>query len=265
MYWRAKNSYRAFEGDILDTGESRRIARMANPELWTEWKSPPQNILIPDELDAARGFNRFYGMPATYHAGIYWGFLWAFKLNTDIWTELAFSRDGIDFARMPERPKLIELGPSGAWDDGMVFGGPDWIEVGDEWWIYYAGHDGPHESKERQPGIGLVKLRKEGFISMRGPAGGGVICTRQIKWPGGQLLVNADAHAGELKVRISGERRKPLPGFDYADCEPFTGDKVAHEVTWKGTSIEALKGQVVRLEFFLKDADLYTFRAAKNP
>lgn len=261
MYCRDKTAYRTFQGDILDTGESRRIARMASPELWTAWKSKPQNILIPDEQDMARGFNRFYGMPTTYHAGIYWGILWCFKLNTDIWTELAWSRDGINFERFPGRPKLIELGKPGAWDDGMVIGGPDWIEMGGEWWMYYSGWDGPHESRERNVGIGLLKLRKEGFISMRGPRGGGVICTRLLRWPGGKLAVNADAHAGELKVRVSDERRKPLAGFDYADCVAFTGDSVAHEVAWKAKAIDSLKGRVIRLEFRLKDADLYTFRS----
>jgi hypothetical protein len=61
---------------------------------------------------------------------------------------------------------------------------------------------------------------------------------------------------------VSDELRKPLPGFDYADCKPFTCDSVAHEVTWKEKTIGSLKGQVIRLEFLLKDADLYTFRAA---
>lgn len=96
---------------------------------------------------------------------------------------------------------------------------------------------------------------------MRGPAGGGVICTRQIKWPGGKLHVNADARAGELKVRVSGERRKPLPGLDYADCRPFTGDNVAQEITWREKSLDELKDQVIRLEFLLKNSDLYAFRA----
>ena len=33
--------------------------------------------------------------------------------------------------------------------------------------------------------------------------------------------LNADAHAGESQVRVSGDRREPLPGFDYADGQPF--------------------------------------------
>ncbi len=262
MFCRAKHIYRTFRGDIIDTGASRRVARMTSNELWTLWDAEPQNILIPDELDEAAGFNFFYGMPTRYYAGIYWGFLWPFKMNTDIHTELAWSRDGIHFDRLPSRPKLIERGPDGSWDDGMVFSGYRWVEVDDEWWLYYAGWDGPHGTTDRSPGIGLVKLRKEGFISMRGPTGGGVVCTRKIKWPGGRLFVNADAQHGELKVRVTDAKRKFLAGFDYDDCRAFSGNSVAHEVTWKEKSLESLSGATIRFEFYLRDADLYTFHSA---
>ncbi len=262
MFCRAKHIYRTFRGDILDTGASRRVARMSSPNLWTLWDSSPQNILVPDGKDEEAGFNFFYGMPTRYHAGIYWGFLWPFKMNSDIHSELAWSRDGFQFDRLPERPKLIERGADGAWDDGMVFSGYRWVEVGDQWWIYYAGWDGPHGTSDRSPGIGLVKLRKEGFISMRGPRSGGVVCTRRIVWPGGALLVNADASGGEVKVRVTDAKRKSIPGFDYDDCTPFQKDDVAHEIAWKEGSMNALAGRNVRLEFFLKSADLFTFRAS---
>ena len=49
---------------------------------------------MPDEVDAAREFNYFYGMPVHHHAGIYWGFLWVFQMNDPIHTELVTSRDG---------------------------------------------------------------------------------------------------------------------------------------------------------------------------
>ncbi len=109
--------------------------------------------------------------------------------------------------------------------------------------------------------MGLAKLRKEGFISMRGPAGGGVLCTRRLVWPGGKLVINADAHDGELRVRISDDRRKVIPGFDYTDCVTFQGNDVAHEISWQDLAIESLTGKVIRLEIFLKNADIFTFRA----
>ena len=269
MFCRAKDRYLAgAAGDVIDgardvraAGESRRIARMSGKDLWQPWSGLPESILLPDELDMQRGFNRFYGMNAKRYAGVFFGFVWPFKLNTDIVTELTWSRDGWNWQRFPTRPRVFELGADGAWDDGMIFGSADWVEAGDEWWFYYSASDGPHESRERKAGIGLATIRKEGFISVHGPRGGGVVCTRQIKWPGGKLIVNADAREGELQVRVSGSKRKPLPGFDYADGQPFTGDSVAHEIKWKEKSLDSLRGQIVRLEFFLKNADLYSFRA----
>ena len=127
MFCRAKHIYRTFRGDMLDTGASRRVARMASKELWMQWESEPQNILLPDEVDAENGdFNFFYGMPTRYHAGLYWGFLWPFKMNSDIHAELAWSRDGICFHGLPSRLRLVEQGPKATWGDGMAFGSPFW-------------------------------------------------------------------------------------------------------------------------------------------
>ena len=70
MYCRAKHIYRTFKGAILDTGASRRVARMSAPALWTLWDSEPQNILVPDESDSEKNFNFFYGMPVRHYAGV---------------------------------------------------------------------------------------------------------------------------------------------------------------------------------------------------
>ena len=273
LYCRAKHIYRAGQkGGVLNTGASRRIARMASKELWTEWRSEPQTILIPDELDNREGFNFFYNMTAYRHAGIYWAFLGPFKWNTEVRSELAFSRDSIHFQRLPSRPQVLPLGADDSWDSDMIFPAYQWVEVGEEWWMYYSGWNGPHGVREnlekgiwRTGGIGLATIRKEGFISMRGPENGGVIATRKIRWPGGRLFINADARGGELKVRVSDSRRKPYPGLDYRDCAPFSGDEVSHEVKWEHRSIESLANQIVRLEFLLTRADLYTFRAGGGP
>jgi hypothetical protein len=278
MYLRAKDIYLAagqrggYEtielgdlGERLNTGQSRRgVARMASKDLWTQWSSRPQTIFVPDELDAETNYNFVYGMPVRYWAGIYWGFVQMFRMNDFMHVQLATSRDGIRFERLPTRPMLIEYGPDGAWDDTMHLACPNWIDVGDQWWLYYNGHDGPHETAQRDCGIGLAKFRKEGFVSLRGPAGGGVVCTRQIRWPGGSLAINADARQGELRVRVSDPLRKPVAGYNYEDCIPFTGDSVRQNVTWGGRSLDALKGQAVRLEFYLKNADLFTFCAVEK-
>ena len=175
LYCRAKDKYRAWGEHILDTGASRRVSRVANEELFSGWgeNGGPQTVLIPDERDNETHFNFFYGMPVRMHAGIYFaGFLEPFRMNDFIHTELTVSRDGINWLRFPQRKKLIEYGADGSWDDEMIFGSPSWVEVGDEWWIYYSGWDGPHGTPIRKGGIGLAKIRKEGFVSLRGPVGG---------------------------------------------------------------------------------------------
>ncbi len=266
MFCRSKHIYRAAgqTKEMISSGESRRgMSRMSSKELWTEWNVRPQTILMPDERDAELGYNYFMAMPVHRYAGIWWGHLAPFLWNDLYASEIAWSRDGWDFQRLPRHEQFIVLGPEGAWDHSMVVATARWAEVGDEWWFYYAGFDLPHDDpKGRKGGIGLATVRKEGFISQHGPKTGGVVCTRAILWPGGDLIVNADTHTGEMKVRISDELRKPIPGFNYGDMPAFKGDSVKHEVKWNGKSLDELKGKVVRLEFQLHDADLYTFRAA---
>jgi hypothetical protein len=91
-----------------------------------------------------------------------------------------------------------------------------------------------------------------------------VVVTRLIKWPGGDLFVNA-ASAGDsakLSVRVSDAIREPFEGFDHADCVPFPGDAVRHKVTWKGNqSLAEFEGKVVRLEIFLQNVELFTMVA----
>jgi hypothetical protein len=200
-------------------------------------------------------------MPTTVYAGVFFGFLWPFRWNDRIHTELAWSRDGIHFDRHPLRPRLVDYGPEGSWEDEMVFAS-NWVEMGDEWWIYYSGWDGPHGNRERASAIGLATIRREGFVSLRGPRNGGVVCTRSMVWPGGKLFVNAAAPKGQITVRVSDANRRVLAGFDHADCQAWQGDSTNAEITWKSQSIDQLKGQTIRLEFFIRDCDLYSFRAA---
>ena len=265
LFCRAKDTYRAFGSEMIDTGASRRIARLASKNFLTGWDSagPAQTILLPDERDHDTAFTFFYGMPVRRHAGVWFGFLEPFRMNDFIRSELATSRDGLHWQRFPGRDQLIELGPQGSWDDEMIFAAASWVEVGDEWWIYYSGWDGPHGITERTGAIGLARIRKEGFASLRGPQGGGVVVTRRLIWPGGPLLLNANCEGGELKVRVSDATRKPVEGFDYPQSEVFTGNAVRREIRWNNRSLDDLKGRELRLEFFLRDADLYTFTAGQ--
>jgi hypothetical protein len=97
-----------------------------------------------------------------------------------------------------------------------------------------------------------------------GPKNGGGIVTRLIRWPGGDLIVNADASGGELNVRVSDEKRHPVAGFDYSDRKAESVDSTGHLVRWGARSLDEMTGEIIRIEFSIRDADLYGFSAAKR-
>ncbi|NNE93361.1 MAG: hypothetical protein HKN23_17085, partial [Verrucomicrobiales bacterium] len=180
---RAKQIYRAFGDEMIDTGASRRVATMFSPKLWTDWleHSAPQTLLVPDERDGDHRY--FYGMPTVHRHGLAWGFLEVFRMNDLIHTEVVTSRDGAHWWRHADRPKLIEYGEDGTWDDTMTFTSPAWVAVGNHWYIYYSGWDGPHGTSEREGTIGLATCLRERIYSRRGSKSGGVVCTRTLTWP----------------------------------------------------------------------------------
>jgi hypothetical protein len=72
--------------------------------------------------------------------------------------------------------------------------------------------------------------------------------------------VNADAHAGELRVEVLDEAGKVMPAFSQANCIPVCADKTLQAVQWKdGKDLSALAGRPVKLRFHLKDSRLYAF------
>ena len=240
-------------------GNTRMISRMAGRDLWTEWDTMPVAVLIPDAGDA----ERFYGMPTLRYAGLYIGFLQHFHEHPQtLQVEVVFIRDGIRWERSPGRELWLPVGEAGSWDQGMVITGDRVIERGDEWWVYYSGNDGYHDSEARTSAIGVARMRKEGFVSVRAGAEESYVLTRPFHWPGGELALNARVEeGGSMEVRVTDLRRQTVPGFGYDDGTPFRGDAVRHPVRWGERRLAQLTGQLVRLEFRFAKVDLFGFVA----
>ena len=255
-------------GDVKKYGEglggnTRMISRLAGRDLWSELDTMPVSVIIPDQGDGMR----FYALPTFRYGGIYWGMLQHLNEGPQsMETELVTSRDGLNWNRpgtsRTGKPHLIAVGEPGTWDCGMVMSSDRIIEVGDEWWLYYAGYDGYHDSYERTAGIGLMKLRREGFISVRAGDSDSYLLTRPFHWPGGELSVNINASKGFLQARVTDQRRNTIDGFDYASSRSFEGDATRHRITWENGVINRLEGQLIRLELKFRNADLYSFTAA---
>ena len=105
-------------------------------------------------------------------------------------------------------------------------------------------------------------LRTDGFASVTAPWAGGEIITRPITFAGGALEINyRTSAAGSVRVEIQDAEGKPISDHALDNCQDIIGDEVERVVAWKhGADVNRLAGRTVRLRFFLKNADLYSFR-----
>lgn len=105
-------------------------------------------------------------------------------------------------------------------------------------------------------------LRIDGFVSVNAPYSGGELLTKPMTFDGKELVINySTSGVGSVKVEITDKDGKPISGFSLDDCPEIYGDEIKGVVRWKsGSDISSLAGQVVRLRFSLKDADLYSIR-----
>ncbi|MFN0195465.1 MAG: hypothetical protein ACKVT0_01865, partial [Planctomycetaceae bacterium] len=161
------------------------------------------------------------------------------------------------------------------WDWGTVspIFTPEPIIVNDEIWFYYTGIDAKNwwtwsgdppkldpNPKEPNKGIGLAKLRLDGFVSVDAGDEVGMLTTKPLVFLGDTLEINANADGGSLTIEAIDLDGNPIEGFSQADCDPITSDGVHHLASWKGNAdCHLLQARPIRLRFHLQKAKLYSF------
>ena len=106
--------------------------------------------------------------------------------------------------------------------------------------------------------IGKFKWRKDGFVSLRFPKEGGFITTKQCRYHGGPLTINADAAKGKISVQIADYDNVPFEGFSYDDCGEIVSDYVKHVLRYAQHKIDELAGRIIVLSIKGKDTHLYS-------
>lgn len=210
---------------------------------------------------------------------------------------LAYSRNGVTWTRVgkhgaipvrelnQDKPdwKEIALGavfvPYGEkdkdWDWGTVspIFTPEPIIVGDEHWFYYVGINAKNwwtwtgdppkldpNPKEPDKGVGLAKLRLDGFVSVNAGADEGTLTTKPLVFLGDTLEINANAADGSIRVEALDLDGKPIAGFTKENSDALTTDSVRHVASWKGQAdCHLLQGRPISLRFYLQNAQLYAF------
>ena len=278
-------------------GHLRRAVGLSTSKDFLNW-TPAETVYVPDERDdeLARArierlrdrllyvdgpewhLAQFYGLCGFPYEGIYLGLLWVFDISgwpaelerKPAWggedgvtqVELVCSRDLRRWRRVGDRELLIAAGPKGAWDGGLIHTTNRPVIKGDEIWIYYSGADRGHRKTvpPYRSGIGVAKLRRDGWVSIEADERAGTLMTKALVFEGNKLVINAAA-PGSVAVEVLDERGRALAGYGKQECARFTGDAVRHTVKWAGREdVGRLSGRPVRLRCLLERASLYSFQ-----
>ena len=158
--------------------------------------------------------------------------------------QLAISRDTVSCKRF--REPFILRGKPGAWDWGMLYAEAP-IRHDDKLWFFYNAFNLTHNgrsprfwgksySEQGMWGKGLALLRPDGYVSVEADSyAPGILTTHRFRQEaGGNIRVNVDASAGELRYELLEDTGKPIPGFTVSDCDPIRSDTLEGELSWKG-------------------------------
>lgn len=241
----------------------------------------PRLTVRPDLEDDP--FAEIYHMSAFRYESLYLGYLLLYRSNESPSAEvqLITSRDAVNWQRpRPRTPFIPSLLPegrkTGQWDAGgaqTTLSGP--IAHHGALWIYYYGHPAFHDNRhlKGEGRLGVARLRMDGFASLRANWREGYVTTKPFIWPGGKLRVNCEILGGNgtredawVRVAILDEGGRPLPGLSRVESDAIVTDVVAGEPTWSGRSqdLQHLAGKRIRLRFFLREAEIYSFRVDKE-
>jgi hypothetical protein len=139
--------------------------------------------------------------------------------------------------------------------------------VGDELYIYYTSTRNPERDKKDAntpwppQQVGLARLRRDGFASLKAGDKPGRIVTRPLTFAGKSLFVNADvADGGWVKAAVLSRDSKPIAGYALDDAIPLTTNTIKGRMAWKPKeSLDTPGDGHVRIVFQLKNARLYSF------
>lgn len=175
---------------------------------------------------------------------------------------LGYSRDGINFKRISNKPFFEVNESEGAWNWGNVQstnGSP--IIVRDELFFYNTGRRLNKTMWDSYMSVGVGKLRRDGFAALRGDRNGGTVCTKALECDGSYLFVNANVSKGSLEAELLGENFNVIQGFSRLQCiGMLEKDKTKWLIKWKGkATLSGLIKKIVRIKFYVQEGELYSF------
>ncbi|HEY6897934.1 MAG TPA: hypothetical protein VI279_11780 [Rhodocyclaceae bacterium] len=235
-----------------------RVVAESTSADFAHW-SAPRTVLQPDWRDPIG--TEFYGMAPFDYCGNRLGLLWIYHnvpddkrmdVQLSVWTAI----DG--WQRAADRATMLATGVRGEWDAGLVVTASS-LQVsppGDEGgiWLFYGGGNVRHDdSRYRRNGIGLARMRLDGFFGMEAGHFTGSLTLRPMLVPNGDLRLNLSARHGRCKISIhsTGDHRLLARSHVIAGC-----DDVSVVPTWDLMAADSWN-EVVIVVIELQQAVLY--------
>ena len=228
-----------------------------------------------DNLD-----EQYYGMAQFKLGNVWLATMGVFHMTDNTMdVRLMTSRDGLRWKPTNKSQSFLAPRGEGFWDTYMVSLVSPPIPVGDELYFYHGGTSSHHDwwlwdnidhpeaknASQTRYGLGLAKLRLDGYVGLyANQYRKGHVRTQAMMSRGTELVINAKcAPGGSIRVEVRDNFDNVLAPCAAESCDPFTGDSVAHTMTWKGDPTIPVKDWR-RLEFVLDDAELFSFRFAES-
>lgn len=245
-------------GPVGREGFARWVARLSNPTLsgfWDRW-------MELSRLSGKAESSRIDSLKAFRYGGLYWGFAECFRENPPrLEVEFSTSREGLGWDIPKERPTLLAAGGPSAWNANRFHAADRILEEGETWKLYYSFSGG---AVAAESGIGMATFEAERVISIRADATGSTsyLESQPMVWPGGDLLLNANASEGTIEARIKRPDGGDFDGFSFEDSIPLRQDGRRLKVVWKEAGMNDLKNEAIQIELRFTNADVFAFLAA---
>jgi hypothetical protein len=199
-----------------------------------------------------------YAMPVFCYADAWLGLVMILDRRSDrVRCELAWSPDTAHWERIdPGVPLIPNSERVGDYDWGCVYGAAAPVVRDGPIRLYYGGSNGPHGGW-RDGFFCLATLRPDGWAGYlpTDPDRPGKVVTQPLLFPGKPLRVTVDAAGGSVRVTVVDREGNRL-----ASGGPVTGNLTDAVVPFTDDSeLRKRNGQVIRLQFELTKAKLYSF------
>ncbi len=246
----------------------RVIALSASPDF-VSW-SPLSTVLKPDDFDDP-GDQMYVMIPLAY-GNQYIGLVTMLHSSTELGTvQLASARDLKHWSRVGRRQEFLPVGPSGSWDGAWVsLAGNPLVLKGDRLYFWYSGKSQAHGTEGMaRAAIGLLTLRKDGFVALRSGIRGGELMTEPVEVLQPKLYLNALSFFGRVQIRVIENVSVPN-GYSFDECNGLErGDETDFEITWgkDRRDLSVFVGKKIRLQIKADNATSlfsYRFGEAKN-